>query len=306
MNAPAFRTALLIANPGSRSADSPELANAAARLEEAGLRVRRVDSTSPEHARQAIALHAGRVELVILAGGDGTIHSAAPALVEHDLPFAVLPMGTANDLARSLSIPLKLEEAVDAIIAGNRTRIDLGRANGHYFFNAVNVGLGVTINHELTAEDKQRWGVFSYLKALFAGLKRQETFRATIEVDGKVHHLRSKQVAVGNGRFYGGGNVIDEEASINEGLLHVYSIAPKSFWELIRMAPFLRAGKSGESCHYFRASGRQIRLETRTPMEVFTDGEQTSHTPLTLECIPGALLAVTGGRPEAGAQAEAA
>ncbi len=303
------RNVLLIINAGSSSGDSPELAQSIKMMEEAGIRVRRVDSTSADHARREINRQRDKTDLVVLAGGDGTLHSAAQALLQSGLPFAVLPLGTGNDLARSLEIPVDLQEATRMVIDDCRKRIDVGKANGRPFFNAVNIGLGVTINHQLTADDKKSWGVLSYLKALLASLTRQRSFRVKFTIDGQTYQMRSVQVAVGNGRFYGGGNIIDEDASIDEGLLHVYSIAPQSFWQLLLLAPFLRFGKKRRAANFFKASGRDIHIETSRPMEVFTDGEPATQTPLSLQVMPAAIEAVT--RPKAspdplGTQAAAA
>src|SRR5690606_7881023 len=107
-----------------------------------------------------------------------------------------------------------LPAACQAIVANHRQKIDLAVVNDHYFFNVANLGLGVRVTHELTPEIKKRWGVFSYLKALSSAMRRKEVFSATVTVDGKVHRIKSMHIAVGNGRYYGGGNIIDENATI--------------------------------------------------------------------------------------------
>ena len=119
------------------------------------------------------------------AGGDGTISSMAGAIHDTQLPLAILPLGTANDLAKSIGIPDDLDQACEAIIAGHTRRIDLGKVNDHYFFNAVNLGLGTEITHELTQESKQQWGVLSYAKALLNAVRKRHAFTLNIGLDNR-------------------------------------------------------------------------------------------------------------------------
>ena len=106
---------------------------------------------TPTTSSEAIRRECGAVDLVILAGGDGTMNSAVDALVECKLPLGILPTGTANDLARTLEIPTDLAAAAAVIGAGRRHAIDLGCVNGKYFFNAASIGLSA----EVTAPSHQ-------------------------------------------------------------------------------------------------------------------------------------------------------
>nr|WP_010131328.1 lipid kinase [Microbulbifer agarilyticus] len=283
---------LLLVNPASRSgqAVSDALRAGIARLHEHGWQVQLEESQSPEHAVQLIG--DSDADLVALGGGDGTISACAGALLKRSRPFAILPMGTANDLARSLGIE-SLDQAFSAILHGRTSPIDLGRLNNHYFFNVANLGLGVRVTEALTPEVKRRWGVLSYLKAVAEALTRRHQFKARIDVDGDVYRVRSMQLAVGNGRFYGGGNVVDEEATISDSTLHLYSLKPQSLLELVTLAPFLRLGRHRVSSRVFTASGSAINIETVPEgLEVHADGEPVAHTPVTIEVLGGVLEAV--------------
>lgn len=283
------RTALLIVNPNSRSGSDADIQEGIALLEAAGIQLINTTSNSAEQTRRLIVEHCRTIDLVILGGGDGTISSAAPALYQHQLPFAILPLGTANDLARSLGMSGDLLEAFQLIVKNHRSRMNLGVVNGHYFFNAANIGLGVRVTHELTPEIKKQWGVFSYLAAVFAALKKNRKFRATIRVDGKPYKVSSIQLAVGNGRYYGGGNVIDEYSTIDDGKLCLYSVPPLTLWELLTLAPLLRNGKQRLTDKIFTASGQRIEVNTSRLREIHADGEPVSITPALFEVIPEAL-----------------
>src|SRR5690606_41770012 len=110
-----------------------------------------------------------------------------------------------------------------------------------------------------------------------------------ISIDSKPHRLRSIQLAVGNGRYYGGGNVIDENSTIHDGLLCLYSLPPLTLWELLTLAPLLRRGKQHLSNRVFCASGRPLEIKTSSPREIHADGEPVCKTPAVFKVIPEAL-----------------
>lgn len=282
-------TALLIFNPHSRSGGEADFEEGIQLLKTAGFTLIQMESANAEHTGQLIDKYHAQVQLVILAGGDGTISSAAAALYRHQLTFAILPLGTANDLAHSLNMSNDLFEAFQNIVENKRQRVNLGIVNGHYFFNAASIGLGVQVTRELTPEEKKKWGVFSYLKAVFAAFKHRHKFRATIIVDGNSHRVSSIQLAVGNGRYYGGGNIIDEDSTIDDGLLHLYSLPPLKLAELLTLAPLLRSGKHRQTTKTFCTSGRRIEVQTVQVRSIHADGESAGHTPAIFEVIPQAL-----------------
>lgn len=285
--------ALLIVNPNSRQGAEETLQEGMERLREAGIEVEQLHSSSPSESHKALQSRSQEIDLVILAGGDGTISSMAETLLSCRLAFAVVPLGTANDLARSLGVADSVDKAFSAIIANHRQRIDLGCVDGHYFFNAAQIGLGVKVTEELTHEVKKRWGVFSYLKALFAALARSDRFSVNVKVDGRSHWMKSMHLAVGNGRFYGGGNVICEDAYVDDGRLSLYSLKPQKIWELLLLAPLLRTGSQQRNQRIFTARGREIEVSTRRPMAIYADGEPVSHTPARFRVCPAALEAIT-------------
>ncbi len=282
-------TALLIVNPNSRLGSEADLHEAVAMLESSGMRVIQTTSRSSSETVQQIETNRQGVDLVIMAGGDGTISSAASALYRYRLPFAIFPLGTANDLARSLGIPTDLQQASQTIIDNYRRKVDLGLVNGHHFFNVANIGLGVDVTHELTPEVKRAWGVFGYLKALNAALGRRKTFHATIITDGRSKRVSSIHLGVGNGRYYGGGNIIDENASIDSGRLCLYSLKPQSVIRLLTLAPLMRGGLQSRLKQTYSSSGCRIEVRTFPNLEVDADGEPVTRTPAIFEVLPQAL-----------------
>lgn len=286
---PTQTIALLILNPNSRMGREADLAAGIASLEKAGMKLIQKSSRSPSDTGQIIDDLHHQVNLVILGGGDGTISAAAAALYRHKLRFAILPLGTANDLARSLGMSMDLAEAFNNILENKPHRVNLGLLNSRYFFNAAHIGLGVDVTRALTPEIKRKLGVFSYLQAVFVALQKNRSFRARITVDGKDTLLHSIQIAVGNGRYYGGGNVIDENSTIDDGRLCLYSLPPLRFWELLAMGPLLRQGKQRQTESTFCASGKEIEINTLPPRSIHADGEPAGKTPAVFKVIPRAL-----------------
>ena len=236
-----------------------------------------------------IKRHAAACDLVILGGGDGTLNAAAPALVETGLPLGILPLGTANDLARSLAIPLDPLAAAELITTAEPQPADLGWVNGHYYFNVASIGFSAELAGDLTAESKKKWGTLGYAIAAVRVLRRVRPFTVTIEHDGTTEKVVTIQASVGNGRHYGGGMTVEEGAAVDDGKLDFYSLEVAHWWRLIALLPALRRGTHGQSDDVRAFKTTEIKLTTRRPRPVNTDGELTTHTPAHFKVIPEAV-----------------
>jgi len=280
--------ALLIANRHSRTGTA-DLSAVRAVLASHGLEVVERQCERSADVPDTIRRERAGVDLVVLAGGDGTMNAAADALVESRLPLGILPTGTGNDLARTLDIPTDLEAAATVIGVGRRHRVDLGWVNGKHFFNAASIGLSAEVTRHHTKERKRRYWVFAYVLSLRDAWRHTRPFRARLTCDGRSIRLRAIQITVGNGRHYGGGMTVREDAAIDDGWLDVYCLRPGSFWSLLALFPALRLGRlrHRESVHVMR--GRRIEVHTRRRLPVNTDGELTTRTPAEFRVLPGAL-----------------
>jgi len=282
------RRALLIVNRKARNGRS-DLAAALEGLAASGITLLDVPASTPKEAMAAIRDHRKDVDLLIVGGGDGTFNALAEILVEAGLPVGVLPLGTANDLARTLGIPPSLEEACAVIAGGRQHRIDLGSVNGKLFFNVASMGLSTELSRKLTRDEKRRWGVLGYAFRSWDAWRSSRPFRATIVADGKRLQVRSIQISVGNGRFYGGGMAIAEEAVIDDQRLDLYSLEPLGFWRLAAVLPAFRSGPHKRLEPFHCVQAERIEIETSIPMEIDTDGELTTRTPARFHVIPEAL-----------------
>ncbi len=295
------RRCLLMVNAKARSGrcDVEAIRNV---LQEHGLSVRVAATGGRDEMGDVIRAHAADTDLLIVGGGDGTINAAAPALMETGLPLGILPLGTANDLARTLGIPLDPLQAAEVAATGRLRRIDVGEVNGVPFFNVASIGLSVELARELTREMKRRWGVLGYGIAALRVLRRMNPFTAWINVNGEVHRVKSVQVGVGNGRHYGGGLTVEENAAPDDGRLDVYSIDVQGWWELPALYPAFRKGTHGrwDAVHTWDCT--EVEIVTRRSMPVNTDGEITTFTPARFTVHPGAVL-IACPLPASGAEA---
>ncbi|MCM0591148.1 MAG: lipid kinase [Gloeotrichia echinulata IR180] len=280
--------ALLLINRHARQGQK-RLREAIDCLENLGIDLIEESTENAKHLREVILQYQHEVDLVIIGGGDGTLNAAVDALVTTELPLGILPLGTANDLARTLKIPNSLLEACKIIANGEQRRIDLGWVNGKYFFNVASLGLSVKITQRLTKEVKRRWGIFAYLATALRVIWEARPFSAEIRVNGESIHGRTVQIAVGNGRYYGGGMAVVHDATIDDQRLDLYSLEIEHWWQIILLLPALRQGRHINRRQVRFLQGQEIEVYTRKERPINTDGEITTHTPAHFRVIPQAL-----------------
>ena len=280
--------ALLLVNRHARHGQN-RITEAIEQLKKLGFDLQEESMDNPQQLPELIRRYQNRVDLVIIGGGDGTLNAAADALVETQLPLGILPLGTANDLARTLGIPDSLPEACKIIAQGQLRRIDLGWVNGKHFFNVASMGLSVQITERLTKETKRRWGVFAYAITALQALWKARPFRAEIRIEGESIRVKTVQIAVGNGRYYGGGMAVAHDATIDDRRLDLYSLELKHWWQIIALLPAMRGGRHTDFPGVRALRGQEIQVYTNKPRPINTDGEITTHTPADFRVIPQAL-----------------
>jgi len=273
----------VVINAGARRAAVPDVA--VEKLQKAGLPI-----SSVHHVRQGSELPgtleravAGGHDMVVVGGGDGTVSFAAGQLAGTGIVLGILPLGTANDLARTLEIPGSLDAACTALADGKVVDIDLGRANGWPFLNVASVGLSVGVTESLSPRLKRYLGPLAYGVAAVRAYSRHKPFRARLEFpDGDHGTLELPdvlQVAVGNGRHYGGGNAVSPTAGIDDHILDVYAIPGAPLREHVRIARLLKDGSFVERDGVYHLTTRHVRLVTQPPLPVNLDGEIATATP---------------------------
>lgn len=222
-------------------------------------------------------------DTLVLGGGDGTVSSVVDFLADRPTVLGLLPLGTANDFARTLQVPGDLEQACETIARGKVVDVDLGLVGDNFYVNVASVGLSVGVTQALSAEMKRRMGGLAYPVASLRAFLRHRPFSASLTFPDEDHeplHLdRLVQVAVGNGRFYGGGNVVAPDAGIDDHTLDVYAIQMGRRRDLIGVARYFKSGDFIRQENVRHLTTQRVVLETDQPQPVNVDGEIVAHTP---------------------------
>ncbi len=277
----------MIFNPAARGEKARHFRH---QLDAIGSRCALKATTAPDDARRLAAeAVADGFELVVAAGGDGTVNEVLNGLGDAPDGFAraclgVLPLGTVNVFARELGIPLRVERAWETLQRGRETRIDLPRvefsANGvrqqRYFVQLAGAGWDARAIELVDWSHKKMVGPLAYV---IAGLKalRERQPPITLRVGGQ--NFTGEFVLVGNGRHYGGPFGVFPQADLRNGSLEV-CVFPRVNWlTLLRCAPGLLAWRKLPESHVrrFRAKSFELAGDTTTAFEL--DGEWIGHLP---------------------------
>lgn len=153
----------------------------------------------------------------------------------------------------------------------------------------ASIGFSADLAGELTADAKKKWGTVGYAIAAFRLLRRARPFTVTIEHDGTTEKVTTIQASVGNGRHYGGGMTVQEDATVDDGKLDFYSLEVDHWWRLVALLPALRRGTHGQAEDVRAFETTELKLSTRKPRAVNTDGELTTWTPAHFKVMPKAV-----------------
>jgi diacylglycerol kinase (ATP) len=308
----------LIVNPAARSGEEA-FRTARARLAELGVplvlaEVTQEPSELKERIRRSLALGA---RTVVVGGGDGSLSAAAGLLLEAGAAMAVLPLGTGNDFARSLGLPLDLEGACAVAAGGQRRQVDVGAVNGRPFLNAASVGVSTAVTERLTDELKRRLGRGAFAVAAAREALLHQPFEAELRTEEGAKTLWVHQVVVGNGRYHGGGRLVAPQATLEDRRLNVYAIGARraelpaespadpsaeppaesagsadrvrDWWTLLRVGMALRRGRHLHHPQVTHLRVRWLELSCAPEQALDVDGELAGQTPARFEVWPAAL-----------------
>jgi YegS/Rv2252/BmrU family lipid kinase len=160
--------------------------------------------SDPATLAQALAEAVGQGStFVILGGGDGTVSAGASALAYSDAKLGILPLGTANDFARTLDIPLDLDGAAEVLRDGRVDTVDLGMVNDRYFASGVSIGLPAAVGRAAPSDVKRRLGRAGYLHVACRQFLRYKPFRCMIDTSSQRTGVETLGVRIANGRYVG-------------------------------------------------------------------------------------------------------
>lgn len=297
-------SAVLVVNASSRRASRvrPRLPGL---LRSAGLRMLD-DVTVVRPAALPTALAAALdldPDLLVVGGGDGTLTTAAALLAHRRTALGVLPLGTTNNFARSLGLPLTLRAAVRTLATGRVVDVDLGRLRGPgvedvLFANLVSLGVSVEVARRAPRALKRRLGRAAYAATALTVLPGHAPFTATLTTATTAASRRivTHQLNIANGRFHAG-RPLAREASLDDRRLHVYQLGGARRLGLV--AAVVRQALTGaRRSHHDDAFlvASSLEVVSDPPLALDVDGEVLGRTPVVVEVVDGALRVVVPRR----------
>jgi lipid kinase YegS len=274
-----------------KAAGHDALQTAVARQRAAGHNIEVRVTLEKGDAWQFVA-EAGEVDLLIAAGGDGTVNEVVHGLMDLSTVarpvLGVVPLGTANDFAIGCGIPRDPDKALALCMEGEGTPVDVGKANEHWFLNAASIGFGAEVTATTPLELKSLLGHAAYtvMGAILAINVRHYQGRLTLpdrEIKGA-----GLMAIVGNGRQAGGGVQVAPRARIDDGLLDVLVVREIPAMALLAAARELKElSADGEYISYWQTPWAEVHTEEAIPVNL--DGEPVRFSSVRYEAVPRAI-----------------
>ena len=242
-----------------------------------------------ELARKAVKQ---QVNLVIAAGGDGTINEIIQGLAGSETALGVLPGGTVNVWARELGIPLDDIGARNVLVHGQIRRIDLGCVNGRYFLLMVGIGFDGEVTQAVEGKPLKRLGILGYTLAVLWLGPGYRGFPVVAQIDRYVVKTRALQIIVGNTQLYAGALKFTWQAYCDDGLLDLCIVRKRSLWGRLVVAKdfILRRAKRRLWVRY--DTFKTLKIETPEPIPYQIDGEAGGFTPAEFNVAPAILKVI--------------
>jgi YegS/Rv2252/BmrU family lipid kinase len=287
---------LVVLNPKSGRADVDRLRQMlAGRLDEHGWVYDFHEMTSDEDVAAIVRDASARgTDLVIAAGGDGTVASVVNGVWQSSASIGILPAGTGNLLARAMGIPNDVEPALELIVGDHALQaLDLMQIDDQVFVLDVSAGLSARAMRDTPPERKKRFGVLAYAWPIVRDLfhLRRRDFNLTI--DGRRMSIRASEILVANSAFPPGA-----PEGFNDQQFNVYNLAARNLPDYLRVIwEFVRRSGRGKAALRTLTVRKSITIEAvRQPQPVQADGEPLGSTPITVQLIPSAIRVIVPPR----------
>jgi diacylglycerol kinase (ATP) len=216
--------------------------------------------------------------LILAAGGDGTVHEIATGIMiaENPATLGIIPVGTGNDLCRSLAIDDDIEAALRIIDFGRKVDIDVGILSARreqIFFNVSSCGFAGEVDKHLAETDKASWGTLSYLKSGIAALKELEPFRVDVFGNGETISVDALNVVVGNGRYAAAGIPVAPQARLTDGKLDLVLYMGKGLVDQVFNSKLILQGEQDRSDNILSLRSENFAMKFSRPVSLNYDGE---------------------------------
>ena len=228
-------------------------------------------------------------DVVVAAGGDGTLNAVVNGLVGSKTPLGIIPLGTANDFAAQAGIPDNHVEALELILETDPVAVDTASLNGRHFLNVSTGGVGAETTAETSDDLKAVLGPIAYVVTGIRKLTELQPMRIHVQSSQATIECDALLFAVGNARTTGGGNVLTPRASVTDGLVDVCVVEALPVTSLLALLPKLRSGEhlDEEGVHYFQAE--DVVISSEDAVSVNADGEPMTERRLVYRALPSSL-----------------
>lgn len=242
------------------------------------------EGDATEFARQACTDY---YKLVIAMGGDGTINEAINGLAEQEYRplFSFIPLGTVNDFARALGIPLDPKKAIEALKTAKPQFTDIAKVQNHYFMNILAVGQVAEDVSQVSVEQKTKLGAFAYLIEGVKALTSEKETKVVVEHDQGIWQGNAVLVLVALTNSVGGFEKLAPDAEVDDGFLHVFIVKSTGLPAFMRMASAILLGKLKEDEEVIFLKTKKVRIETTPEMSCNLDGDERCTTPVTAQIL---------------------
>jgi diacylglycerol kinase (ATP) len=272
-----MKRARLIYNPTSgRELVKRHLPEILAKLEIAGYEASCHATTCAGDATEAARIAVERqYDVVIAAGGDGTIHEVVNGLAEQNFrpKLGIIPTGTTNDFARALQIPRDIGNAVDIITKGDLIPVDIGRINEKYFINIAGGGRITELTYEVPSKLKTMLGQLAYYLKGMEMIPSIKPSDVRIEYDGKLFEGEAMMFLVGLTNSIGGFEKLAPDSSINDGLFSLLILKKVNLAEFIRISTLAIRGEHVNDSNVIYTQANRIKVYSPEKVQVNLDGE---------------------------------
>lgn len=239
-------------------------------------------------------------KILVAAGGDGTVNAVASCIAGTGAVLGVLPLGTLNHFAKDLGVPLKIEEAVATVVAGQIKKVDVGEVNGRTFVNNSSIGLYPAMVQQREAQQRlghPKWAAF--VRAMWTVLGRYPLIHVGLNVDGQVFTRRTPLIFVGNNDYHVAGLKLGARDRLDDGKLSIYVTRDVGRLRLLLFAVRALFGRLRDAVDFDNVQTTQATIVVRSSsVRVATDGEVFRlEPPLEYRIRPGELQVLVPPEP---------
>ena len=295
-----MKKALLVVNPSAGGEKAQEFQKAAVEklesyFDEVEVKETKKGGDARDFARAAAQ---DKLDSVFVMGGDGTVNEGISGLAEQDYrpKFGFFPLGTVNDLARALNIPINPKEAIEALDFEQTKSLDIGKINDRYFMNVVAVGSIPEAVRDVSVEEKTKFGKMAYLISGLKKIAQNETYNFELDVDGDHISVESTTLLIGLTNSIGGHENFLPDAKVDDGLLHLVYLKDTNMLESFQAIPNLAQGvtQSNQNLGYRTFNKAHIALKNSQSLGTNVDGDEGDELPIDISILPSHLTVYSG------------